>query len=297
VTLYEGSQSRLAIALDHTVCDGLGGRNLLGQLLQLLSSKEELIHAIEGAKNLPLPLESTMDVTPLSEPETTGPTNSTEAEQVIWPNPPLVVPYTRSSRVELITVSAQDISKIKVVGKSHGVQTLHPLLHAITLASLSATANFKPIKVVTSTPVSLRDPNLGHPYATGNYVGDHSVTVQLDGSLLFWNHAREYATGLKDPIAIEKSKRTMGTLLLLPDPDPMPFPNKTGWGLWIDEAKKASKYKVSSEISNLGVVREDLNGVRAVAFAQAPSPGWSGIILNVSYPTFYERKVANPETV
>jgi hypothetical protein len=282
VVLYGGSVPRLALTLNHLLCDGSGGKNLVGHLLTLLST--ENLPEITPPSTLPPSMESTVPEFLESPTEAGDNGPPPEPDPPLWPNPPPCAPYTRDGRVAVIHISAPEVSKLKDIGKAHSVKTLQPLLHAIAVASLSYAVKGLPIHVLTSTPISTRDPVLGHPYATGNYVGGHSQLYQpLKSSLLFWNTAREYGVGLTNPETISADRRVMSFLKYLPDPDPMPLENKTGWELLFEKAmNKPTPYRGSIELSNVGVLKEELSNVSDVAFAQAPNPVNVGLCLNVS---------------
>jgi hypothetical protein len=284
VTFYDGTSPRVALAFIHTLCDGLGGRNLMGQLLQLITSDNEINVSLARASEFPPSLESTIDQGPPPSASDPPPPPASVTEAEIWPNPTPVIPFTRESRTSIVQIPAETVSKLKSTIIAHGVRTLHPLLHAVAVASLSAAVGGKPINALTSTPISLRNPSLGHPYATGNYVGGYSSTYfPLEPSREFWELVHTYAKGLSDPQTLEEAKRTFRFLLYLPDPDPSPAPDKTGWSLLMEEKMNMhSSYRGSLELSNVGVIEEDVPGVQDVAFVQAPNPLNVGLSLNVS---------------
>jgi hypothetical protein len=278
ITIYEGAETRLAITFNHTICDGLGGKNLVGQLLHYLGGGDPPM--TPPPTGLPPSLESSVDVS------VPPPEEAQKNDNPCWPNPPFVAPFTREKRVAVIQISAPNVTALKTVGKANGVKTLHPVLHTIVLGALSAASEGTTLKnIKISTPISLRDPSVGHPYTTGNYVGDlGSSYSELSSSFNFWATARAFAAELTDPVNVDKARRAMGALAHFSDPDPMPEPDKTGWQVWVEnEMRKESPYAMSFEISNLGMIQEDLPRVKEVVFAQAPSPIWSAIAFNVRH--------------
>jgi hypothetical protein len=277
ITIHKGPATTcIALTLNHVICDGLGGRNLTGDFLRYLFS--EVTESVPAVHVLPPALESTIDVSTPRISEGWNP-------PAYWPNPPPFQPYTRDIRLELLPFTSADVGRLKAAGRAHGVATLHPLLITIMLTAVSATwAKDTSIQNVhVGTAISLRDISLGHPYATGNYVGDLAFTYPtVDRSSVFWDIARDYARKLVDPASVEKARRTWGFLANIPDPDRLPVPNKTGWEIYIESRLHArNPFGASAEISNLGVMNEDVPGVKEVIFAQAPSPIWSAITLNV----------------
>lgn len=278
VTLYTGTLPRIAVTLNHTLCDGVGGRNLTGHLLRLLGTQDRFVELtpVSDRATLPPTLESTIDMTQSAASE------DHLEKNVCWPNPVPFAPYTRGIRIETICVSEARLLQLKLVGKAHNVATLQPLFQTAALVSLSVALRGDPIDVISSTAISVRDRTLGHPYATGNYVGDYAERFTLDSSLRFWDTASTYASKLKDPKTMAQSKRVMGFLRFIPNPDPSPYPGKTGWEVWAEGKLKApSPYGSSLELSNLGMMLEDLPHVREVAFSQPPSPVWGALTINL----------------
>jgi hypothetical protein len=188
VTLYEsstaGGHARLALTMNHVLSDGVGLRNLFGQLLACITSSVPILAAATGESALAPALEDTMDtraswvsllrlayweILPKLLPRALRPASC-------WPNPPPSPPHTRPVRAALAQVSASQLAELKAAGKARGVRTLQPLLHVVSLCALdgavrAAGARATPVRIRTTTPMSLRTAAAGHPAATGNYFG------------------------------------------------------------------------------------------------------------------------------
>jgi hypothetical protein len=294
VTLYEGRETRVALAFNHVLCDGLGGRNLFAQLLGYITGSEALPRLDENSlPSLPPTLEETYDLRPgllylirvifwelfvLKLPSFLRP-----REPPMWPNPPRIAPHDRESRVSLIQISAAAVPRLKKAGAAHSVRALHSVLHTVALAALSSALGSRSVHYLSNTPVALRDPALGHPHATGNYISNHHDEGELTADTVFWQAARAFAQGLHDPAKRKDALQVLGMLAYIPNPEQMPEPDKSGWEVWMSHRLySASPYRASLELSNLGALPGALPGVREIAFAQTPGPMAAGLVLNVS---------------
>jgi len=289
--------TRLVLSLNHILTDGIGGRNLLSELLEYLQSKPKHIAALPDltVPHLPPTLESSVDV----RPRLLHMLHVVFLELVAphlpwflrprpplphWPNPPPVAPYTCAPRVALFQLPATLLPALKRTGQAHAVRTLHPLLHTIGLFALyHATDHAGPLRVKTWTPISQRSPEAGHPACTGNYVADHAQLCSLAPASSFWDLARKYANELVDPTARARARGEIGMLAYVPNPSQMPAPDKSGWEVfWERKLVAPEPYSASLMLSNLGVMEGEAEGVEEVVFGQMPSPIGPGLTLNVS---------------
>lgn len=291
VTLYTGMAApRLALTLNHTLSDGIGGRNLLGQLLSLLPSPPASALPVDA---LPPTLESTVDVRPgylhllstvfseLIAPRL--PSFITSPKTPIWPNPTPIVPAKGRVCVLAVSIPSDWIPRLKSSGAAHGVKTLQPLLHTCALAALSAAVEDQEIRIATDTPISLRDAGVGHPRATGNYIGSHvSSYPALSPNIVFWDEARSYANAIRDPARQAEARGAIGMLAYAPNPEAKPGTEKSGRELWMEgRIGSTQSLGISIELSNLGLMEESVEGVREVIFVQTPGPAGSALTLNL----------------
>lgn len=271
VTLYTASKEedkvRIVLAMNHTLSDGSGTRNIFAELLSLLHSPLATPSTVETT--LPPSQESTIDHRPSTRhmlgvvfqelilpalPSFIRPTPSLS----VFPNPPLCPPFEQPTALQVVRLPAATLVGLKTLCKLHNV-TLHSLVQMSTLASflLIVPDNSRPI--VSDTPISIRTPSLGHPTATGNYVSSlpHSVPSPLPSpsSTRFFPLCNSFAAQLADPAERVKAKYALGMLAYIPDPELAPDATQTGWEKYIEEKRvKSNPWSSTFEVSNLVVL-------------------------------------------
>jgi len=243
VTLYEpstaGAGPRLSLASAHTIADGSSIRNTFQRLLTLLHplNQHKLSTLPELVSTLPPALEETVDTKPnlramlrLVKDELIKP----KFRAILPPRPPKLIPYPEPRNYEpikttLLRIPPASTAALKAAAKAHGLATLHPLLQGVILAAVvlasTAASRLKPGKkgrLNSITPISLRDPKLGHPDLTGNYISALSVDHSIAPSSSFFAVCREYAARLNSPAGRTAAKHLMGALALIPNPKPKP---------------------------------------------------------------------------
>jgi hypothetical protein len=285
VALYESSTAggyvQLALTMNHVLSDGVGLRNLFGQLLACITASVPFPAAATGQSALPPAIEDTMDVRIPQPSAAPRPPN-------YWPNPPPAPPNTRPVRAACAQVPAPQLAALKEAGKARGVRTLHPILHVAALCALdgavrAAGGSAAPVNIRTTTSMSLRAAAAGHPTATGNYVGKYDVDYALHGPTKFWELARTYAAALVSPAVADESRKATGVLAHVPQAREIVAPGRIGLETNFVEPLYASAapYLASIQLSNLGLMQETLPGVREVAFGQTPGI-FGAVMVNVS---------------
>lgn len=287
------SPTSVGLGLHHILSDGSGTRTLFAQLLQLLRSE----YSSSGPnKVLPPSIDATLDMRPpwshflrvIGEelvwprlPWFMRPTPSPP----IFPNPTSVRPLLCPPRLLLLTLPPDLIPLLKASGKSHGVSTIHPILHtaAICALRLVVTAEPGPIHMSTETPRSERSSALGHPLATGNYVSCVSHDQAVTSEMQFWSTCRSYASLLADPHQRSIGRGEMGMLAYISKdvatPDSKGRP-RTGWEVFLEkQLESPNSFRRSLEVSNLGLMEE--TEPARVCWAQMPSPVGAAIAVNV----------------
>lgn len=297
-----GAPQRLLLCINHTICDGVGARNLLADILTLLRTPS----ASEAVKTLPPSQDTSVDLRPgygqlvgTIYAEVIAPRLPSflraKPRQPTWPNPPPVRPIDQPTALRRLVVSPEIVSALKLAGRAHRVSTLQPLLHASTLASFvivlsmgDPTITLPPLD--TDTPTSLRSSELGHPHATGNYVAvaAHSDSLrafrpQFDSR--FWDLARRYGSALADPATIAYGRGIMGMMKHIPD-GPVNAEGKSAWETFFGaKAMAENPYSAATSTSNLGVLPAtgwEGDGME-VCWAQTGSAFGQGIVTNVRW--------------
>ncbi|GAA5900651.1 hypothetical protein JCM6882_000931 [Rhodosporidiobolus microsporus] len=301
----DGKRTRLTLLIDHTISDGAGARNLFAELLSLLRTpSDDEAPAMEA---LPPSLEETLD-TNLG---AWGVAKVLIAEVVVpalpWflkPTPPppvyfgaaLTFPHLRSSTFKHFSLAASDVSGLKAVGKARGVPTLHPVLYYAVAAAFyatvpSSTAESTPptLRILGTTPFSLRDPSLGHPSVTGNYVAAHNTSDDVPSLLpsRFWDRCASFAAELVDPSNKRAGQRNMGVLALIPGEE-IPGraegePPRTKREEWMEKRAEKKQFGQTFELSNLGVLPAtgwEEEGLKDVYWTQAGSVSGPAVQIN-----------------
>ncbi|KAL7420490.1 hypothetical protein Q5752_004440 [Cryptotrichosporon argae] len=223
-----------------------------------------------------------------------------------WPTASVVGIEDAPGRVLVISIGRAAVAGLKEAGRKAGVATLHPTLEAaatvavrsVLVSDTDADAAAGPgpaLKV--STPISERDPALGHGWATANYVSASTstyaladvpraagaATVDAAAAAAIWALARRIVYTLASPSARRAARESVGMLAYIPDAErpaePQPEATSderapTGWEAYLLARLAAPQpFGASLEVSNLGHAR--VHGADAVCWAQpsmAPGP-------------------------
>ncbi|KZV99294.1 hypothetical protein EXIGLDRAFT_699306 [Exidia glandulosa HHB12029] len=259
----------LLLAVHHVLSDGIGLRNLMVELLRLVSRPPEAdIDSKLVRTDIPPILEDTMDTRPTWKILITVilqelilprlPNWLRPAPRQQWPNPIPVNPYTQPARLTLVRISPEDVRALKMVGKARGVTTLHPLLLAVFYCAIwdAAGAPKEGMPVSSSTPFSERSAERGHPECTGNYVSSHDHAAPVSASTSFWTLARDIAAELKSPSVRRHAQGHIGMFAYIPSPDAVNERGQTGWEAHFGKELTDFNYRLPDTIlvSNLGVL-------------------------------------------
>lgn len=304
VTLVQGtresSEARLALSINHMLTDGLGGLNLLSELLHYIQKGTGVAASVSNDNGkvappcFPSTLEDSIDIRPgimtlfyVILAELVAPRLPwflrPRPPMPHWPNPLAVAPISCHPRATLLQLPCDIVKALKSAAQARSVRTLHPLLHTIALCALYHTTNsVKPLHVKTGTPMSERSSAAGHPSCTGNYLVSHSQMWTLTPTSSFWDLARSYADELVDPTTRARARAEMGMLAYVPNPTKMPAPDKSGWEAYFGEKLASSEaFSASMELSNLGAIKGDWEGVKEVVYGQMPGALGSALTLSV----------------
>jgi hypothetical protein len=278
-------RDRLIVFFDHIICDGIGGRNLLTELLCLLS--EDSGEPLMAPAGLPIRIDESVDLFP-----NVGPAGG------LVPNYPSSVegydPIIASQELSDISIPHAILEKLIAVGKAHSIPTLQPILHTASLLALySASSSSTPLNTKTSTPISERDLSKGHPKSTGNYVIFHFSTQTIQPSTRFWDMARQYSLELRQPSTRINARAALGTLGRLPERGKED--GRSGWDDHLDELVKGvnGEVRLGMAISNVGRLELPRSGrlslgIEDVYFAQSSSAVGAAIVLSVSDLTAHQ---------
>lgn len=298
-TSTDGDPQRLLLVINHTICDGVGARNLMAELLQLIRTPT----TSEPVMALPPSQDTSVDLRPTY----TQLASTVYAELVAphlpsflrarpapptWPNPPPVRPIDQPTALARIVIPAATTASLKASGRTHQVLTLQPLLHTAALASLVLTLSSDPSVPLpplnTDTPTSLRSSDLGHPFATGNYVAvaahsDELRTFRPTLTTKAWDLCRTYAAALVDPTTVAYGRGVMGMMKYIPDGE-VNAEGQSAWEVFFGaKARAQNPYSAATSTSNLGVLPTtgwEKDGLE-VFWAQTGSAFGQGIVFNV----------------
>ncbi|KAM0751088.1 hypothetical protein T439DRAFT_380101 [Meredithblackwellia eburnea MCA 4105] len=296
-----GKLSRVLLVVNHVVSDGSGSKTLFAELLRLVASpaSSNTNRIDESTIAFPPTLEETIDV----RPSTFHLLRVIAIELLVpklpaflrpappsphFPGKPLVHPFIQPTRLLFATIPLSTINKLKTLAKEHGVGTLHPVLHTCLLAAFSSinTSN-PPLQINSSSPISVRDPKLGHPTATGNFATplDWTPPPHLSSPATpFWELAKAYITDLNSPSGRARAKGTMGMMKFTPDGvvELEGGSLETGWEtFWRAKRDSENPWSATFEISNLGVIDVgEEEGVKNVTWAQFASPISASMAIN-----------------
>jgi NRPS condensation-like uncharacterized protein len=304
VVKTKSEEASLVLVIHHVLCDGLGARNMMGEILGEITG-----NASHNASSMKIPpaLETSMDIRPSWAqflralynnivipmlPEVLRP-----APMIIWPNP---VRPGHNPQLHMISLDAATLVNIKRRAQDHGVRTLHPVIYAAVVSSLQCLRSDAPDdgKVVgIDTPMSLRDPALGHPSIGGNYVANHKRLLHHNGPSTFWDTARDYAQEITNPSTRLRAIGEAGMLAYMPSSPPVSMSGaeeikESGWERMFRKQLKSDRpYRTSIVLTNIGSL--SLSDTQAetppttisqieVAWAQTPSVIGAAICVNVS---------------
>ncbi|BGP23727.1 hypothetical protein Rt10032_c05g2547 [Rhodotorula toruloides] len=287
---------RITLFLNHILADGTATRNLFAELLKRVhagSSPSNAVAALAPTREDSIPLKPSLftvakvvfsDLIAPKFPTFLRPAQPT----TVFPNSPLVPPYLQSTAFRGLSLPASLVADLKAQGKSHGVNTLHPILFAAGLASASALAPVGTV-VAGDSPLSVRSAEYGHPSCTGNYIIDISTTYDstLESSS-FWSTCQAYAKRLVDPSVRQAAHEHIGMLAYVPDGLVPPSANapegKTKFDVWLEETlRKKHPYGATFEVSNLGVLPEtgwEMEGLKDVWWAQTAMARGAAFAIN-----------------
>jgi len=178
-------------------------------------------------------------------------------------------------------ISAKEVNQLKILGKSLGVKTLHPIFHGLYLTALwaivhhterlkefgqtTATSRNLPFKVGSGTSINERDSKgKGHAFCTGVYICQLEDEAILTSKVRFWDIVRNYATSLMGEKGRRRARGTVGLLKHIPKVIVKEgLTTHTGWEVYLrDKAGSDTPVRISLVISNLGNVDTGMGGAR-----------------------------------
>lgn len=288
---------RITMLLNHILADGTATRNLFAELLRLVRDRSTPVNdvaAFPPTREDSIPIKPSLltiakvvfwDLVAPKLPAFLRPSPPT----TVFPNPPLVPPYLQSTAFRSLSLPASLVADLKAQAKSHGVNTLHPIIFAAGLASASVLAPGGTV-VGGDSPISVRSADYGHPSCTGNYIID--ITTIYDSSLAsssVWSTCRTYAERLVDPSVRRAAHEHIGMLAYIPDglvaPSADAPEGKTKFDVWLEETlRKEHPYGATFEVSNLGVLPEtgwEAEGLTDVWWAQTAMARGAAFAINV----------------
>ena len=178
-------------------------------------------------------------------------------------------------RIALFHLPASLTDSLKAQCKAHNT-TLHPILktawtwamfHVIdtdpSLTPLRTDGSARAYTLNADTPRNERNKDLGHGYATGNYVSgleyvytNPTTAASADGiareSRTFWETAQAVSEHLSESATIAAARQKFGSLAYIPN-GPNDPSEPTGWEVFWDEQRHQAKpYGSAVSVSNLG---------------------------------------------
>lgn len=280
----------VALTINHVISDGKSGLALFNALLTPSTANDGKAPALTEV--IPPSMESTIDCRPgylymlnviwkeLLVPKLPTFLSDTLKQTPCWPARTASTGATRQM-FKRITLDPQQVNRLKAVGRTHQVNTLHPILEMAAVVALWQT--FTASEIAYDTPISVRDTARGHPPISGNYVAnlEYRISCSPEGNEQFWNKTREFSAWLASDAGRKQAMSAMGMLVHIPDgvndvgPD---SPTPTGWETFLlDKVTRAPGS--SLEVSNLGYTRLPPHA-ESVAFAQTPSPFIPPLVIN-----------------
>ncbi|WRT66795.1 uncharacterized protein IL334_003758 [Kwoniella shivajii] len=281
---HKESHDRLVLLIDHTLCDGLGARNLFADWLNLLSG----IPLPTQPEGLPARMDDTVSLHPLV------PTNwnilSSYLSPIVKlfesPSPPHYPPkpsadydsVTAKQQFSEFEIPQSDLSGLLAISKDHKVPTIHPVIHVASLFALYRASTWSNTGFYSSVPISERNEKLGHPRSTGNYVTFHFSTDHIEPSTMFWEHARSFSNTLRQPTTKSAARQALAKLGQLEVP----------WEDYLKEVMNDSNgpHKLSLAVSNVGVMELPQTGklaglVQDVYFTQSASAMGAAAVVSI----------------
>lgn len=305
IVRYRGASSEaaafLALTINHVISDGKSGLAMFDALLsETENTQQPSTDTVPPMEKFPRAMETTIDCRPgygfmlgviwneIVIPRLPRFIANRMKPTACWPGVPPQAGPPSQQIYKYFSVKSRALANIKALGKQHHVDTLHPIFEMAAVVALWCTAQdpkpSSPLKVVHSTPISLRDQALSHPIISGNYVAglDANISCSADGEQSFWQETRKYAEWLRSTEGKQQAIQTMGMLVHIPDGE-----NKvesesctpTGWEIFLSD--KASRAPGASiEVSNLGYLARLPPSVISITFAQTPNIFGPPIIVN-----------------
>ncbi|WVF66327.1 hypothetical protein IAT40_001067 [Kwoniella sp. CBS 6097] len=246
-----------------------------------------------------------------------GTENKTKPDVLALSYPPKPSPKYNSilapQQFDQFEISSSELSGLLSMSKNHHVGTVHPTIHIASLIALyrahlqagAQTLDGDRIKFTTSIPISERKEmaELGHPRSAGNYVIFHLSTDTVDPTTPFWEQARSFARGLRNPENRQTARYNLGKLAdIEAEGEISPAPEKKRSEIAGEEASPSKwedyllgmvndtlgPHKLSLAVSNVGIMELPKSGrlagpgvVGDVYFTQAASAMGACVVLSI----------------
>lgn len=297
----------IALTCNHIISDGRSGQTLLGALL----SDTELESSGKEKPKIAPSMQDTINCRPCLRfllrqvwyevvvPQFPRFLERRLRKKPCWPAAPLfgghVEHLEQGDRLAIhhIHLPADSLKQLKERGKANGVNTLHPTLQIAaavalwnvvsdgTKASDRSDRHSHPFWISHATAASHRQPELGHPAITGNYVGHLESSCVGDAHIEFWQTVRDHAAWLHSPATRRRGCQFIGSLRYIPDGTKDRSEGSltpTGWeSFFLDRTQREPSDSFTS--SNLGFYMLPPGSIR-LAWSQTPIPG-SPIQINI----------------
>ncbi|KAJ9107537.1 hypothetical protein QFC21_000995 [Naganishia friedmannii] len=296
-----GTPAFLALTINHVISDGKSGLALFDALLKEKEvTQQPSTDTIPPAEKFPRALETTIDCKPsygfmlrvvwneLVIPRLPNFIAKRVKQTACWPGVPPQAGPPGQQVYRHLALSLRALANLKAMGKRHQVDTLHPIFEIAAVVALWCTSakSERPssLKVVHSTPISIRDQALSFPSISGNYVAslDADIYCSNNGEQSFWQEAKKYAEWLRSTEGGQQAVQAMGMLVHIPDGQNKvdgESPAPTGWETFL--LNKASRAPSASiEVSNLGHLPRLPPTATSVIFAQTKNIFGPPIIVN-----------------
>ncbi|KDN49234.1 hypothetical protein K437DRAFT_255363 [Tilletiaria anomala UBC 951] len=316
----------VALAINHIISDGRSTLQLFASLFTDLPGKMSVDNSdrlpprcedtISHRPRLPLLMRTLIDE--LLIPKLPRALGRILTKRPAWPahRPLAKQPIDCPEDVIVIECDEGTVDGLKALAAKVGTRTIHAPLHTACVAALlivieadedgsaNGKQNDRGPEILTGTPMSLRDPALGHPIMTGNYVASanwHKSSRSICSTKVYYL-TRKYHH-LVNPADRRGAAGYMGLLAFIPDSkrnikkrrfhdriftrnaaNGLVKPSPTGWEDFVrDKARSNSPYLDSLCLSNLGLLPAQTDVLRQVWFAQsAVAAGWSaGMMVSV----------------
>ena len=197
----------IVLGIAHLISDGVGARALFSDLLHLLRNYPTC--PPPPSYEFP-PVRDDMQCFLPPKEKVTEFQREMNKLGPVKPPPPIIpstvgapdsAKYTETR--QLGSFSASAIAKLKSAGRKHAVRSLHPILQTAALVAISLVYvkdSQSEFDINSHTDVSLRDPKLGHPRATGSFAIGMGTKryVCTTSDCHFWRICRMYQQDLRD---------------------------------------------------------------------------------------------------